>query len=327
LSSREALRALLSEPVPHEIVAAADAARRESFGARSTVSLVDHLDPDGAWGTCPVTGIVASDGFAADLEKVSDRTTDLVLLPAPGASLDDLASLWGQLPKPPSGPAFAPTAQLGTTDTWIAAIDASGAEDSAALAHFKGLQIVSDGIFPVAHPVRGSQARERWERFWRGAAAAGLRGHATVLYGPGHDLDSVFAQLDAITDVQRDTGVFLSVAPCIFQPDQLGSEDALLTQASLDLRVWSACRLDDTGVEHVSLRYERSDLKSAHTALSCGVDDLIGHLYLGDRDKKADTESFDLSIVEMDRWLREVGLELSIRNGRFDTVSPSEVLA
>jgi hypothetical protein len=326
LSSRETLRALLSEPVPHEIVAAADATRREHFGARSTVSLVDHLDSAGAWETCPLTGFMAPGGFATDLEQVSDRTTDLVLLPVPGASLDDLASLWGQLPPRPAGPGFAPTAQLGTTDTWIVAIDASGAEDAAALAHFAGLQIVSDGVFPSAHPVRGPQARERWERFWRAAAAAGLRGHATVLYGPGHDLDSVFKQLDVITAVQRDTGVFLSVAPCIFRPDQLGAEDALLTQASLDLRVWAACRLDDTGVEHVSLRYERSDLKSAHTALCCGVDDLIGHLYLGDRDKKTDTESVDLSVREMDRWLREAGLELSIRNGRFDTVSPSEVL-
>jgi hypothetical protein len=324
LPSREALRALLEEPVPHEIAAAADAVRQYHFGPLTTVSLVEHFDPAGAWGTCPVTGIQGS--FASKLEDVADRTTDLILLPEPGSSLEDLAGLWGMLPERPAPIEFLPTAQLGTTDTWIAALDSALADDASALHSFTGLSIVSDGIFPSAHPVRGAEARARWEKFWRGAAAAGIQGHATVLYGPGHDLESVLDQLDAIAAVQKETGVFLSVAPCIFAPDQLGEDDDNLTQASLDLRVWAACRLADTHVDHVSLRFERSDLKSAHTALRCGVDDLVGHVFLGDRDRKADSESRDLSVPEMERWLGEVGLELRIRNGGFDSVSPSEVL-
>ena len=322
MPSRDALHALLSEPVPHEIAAAADAARQHHFGLQTTVALVDHLDPAGAWSTCPVTGVRGS--FASQLDAVADRATDLVLLPEPGSSLEDLAGIWNLLPERPSTTDFLPTAQLGTTDTWIAALDSALADDAKALSSFTGLSIVSDGIFPSAHPVRGAEPRKRWEKFWRGAANAGLNGHATVLYGPGHDLDSVFAQLDAIAAIQSETGVFLSVAPCIFAPDQLGDDDDRLTHASLDLRAWAACRLADTGVDHVSLRYERADLKSAHTALRCGIDDLVGHVFLGDRDRKADSESRDLSVAEMERWLGEIGLELRIRNGGFDTV---EVLA
>lgn len=323
--SREALRALLDEPVPHQIAADADAERQTRFGLTTTAALVDHLDPAAAWSTCPVTGISGS--FAAKLEGLADAATDLVLLPAPGASLEDLAGVWGLLPERPASPEFQPTAQLGTTDTWIAALDSALADDATALASFAGLSIVSDGIFPSAHPVRGAQAGKRWEKFWRGAAKAGIRGHATVLYGPGHGLESVLAQLDAIARIQEETGVFLSVAPCIFAPDRLGEGDDALTHASLDLRVWAACRLAETHVDHLSLRYARSDLKSAHTALRCGVDDLVGHVFLGNRDRKADSESKDLSVAEMDRWLGEAGLELRIRNGGFDTVSPSEVLA
>lgn len=324
MPTRAELKTLLSNPVPHDIVAAADAARQERFAVRTSVALVDHLDPSGAWNSCPVTGITGD--FAARLEDLSDRTTDLVLLPPPGSSLEDLAGLWGILPPRPAGDAFMPTAQLGSTDTWIAAIDSSVAVDARVLANFKGLQVVSDGIFPSAHPVRGAQAGERWAKFWRAAAGAGVRGHATVLYGPGHGIDSVLDQLEAIARVQADTDVFLSIAPCVFVGDRLGPDDALRTHASLDLRVWAACRLAETGVGHVSLRYERSDLKSAHTALRCGVDDLLGRVFLDERDKKADTEAFDLSVAELERWLGEAGLELRIRNGGFDTVSPSEVL-
>lgn len=325
MPSREALLKLLSDPVPHEIAAAADAERQTRFGARTTVALVDHLDPAGAWSSCPVTGMAG--GFAAGLEELSDRTTDLVLLPPPGASLEDLAGLWGLLPPRPVADAFMPTAQLGTADTWISAIDASVAADARVLANFRDLAVVSDGIYPSAHPVRGGQAAQRWAKFWRAAAGAGIRGHATVLYGPDHGIGSVLDQLEAIAQVQRDTGVFHSIAPCVFSGDRLGADDALLTQASLDLRVWAACRLFETGVDHLSLRYERSDLKSAHTALRCGVDDLVGRVFLDERDKKADTESSDLSIGEMGRWLGEVGLEMRIRNGGFENVSPSEVLA
>ena len=77
----------------------------------------------------------------------------------------------------------------------------------------------------------------------------------------------------------------------------------------------------------MSLRFERSDLKSAHTALRCGIDDLVGRLVLDDRDRKADSESGDLSASEMERWLGEVGLDMRVRNGGFDSVSPMEVLA
>lgn len=325
MPSRDTLAALLDQPAPHAIAATADTARQERFGLGTTVALVGHLDSDGAWETCPVTGI--SGGFAARLEDVSDRVTDLVLLPPPGASLEDLAALWNALPPRPEGPGFLPTAQLGTADTFVAAIDAAGSEDARALASFAGLGVVSDGVFPSVHPARGGGARTRWERFWRGAARAGLRGHATVLYGPDLGLDAVLDQLEAIAAVQADTGVFLSVAPCIFAPDGLDLSDPLLTHASLDLRVWAACRLVDTGVDHVSLRYERSDLKSAHTALRCGIDDLVGRVFLGDRDRKADSESTDLSVREMERWLGEVGLQMQVRNGVFDAAPPSEVLA
>jgi hypothetical protein len=324
VSSRAALQALLSETVPHEIVAAADRARQDRFGLDTTVSLVSRLDPAGAWELCPVTG--ARDEFPSQLAEVPDRTTDLILLPRPGASLEDLAALWELLPERPAGGGFQPTVQLGTADTFIAATDAAGAADAAALSSFAGLQVVSDGIFPSAHPVRGGASLERWNRFWRGAAAAGMRGHATVLYGPGHGLDSVLAQLDAIKAVQSDTNVFLSVSPCIFAPERIADGDHQLTHASLDLRAWAACRLDETGVGHVSLRYDRSDLKSAHAAVRCGVDDLMGRVFLFDRDRKADSESSDLSVAEMQRWLGEVGMEMQVRNGVFDVVRPSEVL-
>lgn len=319
---REALRALLAQPNPHDIIAVAHAERLHRHEMRTTVAVIDHLDPNGTHRRCPMSGVQAPNGgFARELEGISDLTTELVLLPRPGASLGELRDLLQLLPPRPHTEAgeVLPTVQVGCADDWIAALAGEDAGLVFGEMGALGLQVVSDGVHPRVHPARGDDEAESWSSFWRAAASAGLRGHAVVLYGPEHDLESVFAQIDAIAAVQRDTGVFLSVAPCIFDPRGHGGPgDHLLTQASFDLRVLAACRLGLADIDHLSLRYECSDLKSAHTSLLCGVDDLLGHLFLGDRDHKADAEAIDLGLDEMEEWLEEAGFEPSVRNGMFE---------
>lgn len=318
---RDALSALLGRRSPHDIVAAADAERRRRHALRTTVAVIDHLDPHGAHAYCPVTGTAAPDGgFARALEQVSDLTTDLVLLAAAHPSLDALRDLLALLPPRPQAAEgeVLPTVQVGTSDDWMHALEGRDLVEALLEMQARGLQVISDGVHPRVHPVHGPVAAQEWAAFWRAAGAAGLRGHAVVLYGPQHGLEAVFTQLDAIAAVQRETGVFLSVAPCIFDPTGFGgAADAQLTQASLDLRVLAACRLG-LDVEHLSMRYERSDLKSAHASLLCGVDDLVGHLFLGARDRKTDAESRDLSVREMERWLVEAGFDARVRNGLFE---------
>ena len=319
---RASLRALLAGRDPHDIIAAADTERRRRHEQRTTVAVIDHLDPAGAHRHCPLSGVSApAEGFARDLDGISDLTTELLLLPRPGASLGELRNLLALLPPRPDieDGEVLPTVQVGCADHWIAALAGEDAQLVFEEMGEFGLQVISDGVHPRVHPARGSEEAETWSSFWRAAAVAGLRGHAVVLYGPGHGIESVFAQIDAIAAVQRDTGVFLSVAPCIFDAKGYGGPgDHLLTQASLDLRVLAACRLGLPDVDHLSLRYERSDLKSAHASLLCGVDDLYGHLFLDDRDRKADSEAIDLGLDEMEEWLEEAGFEPSVRNGMFE---------
>lgn len=322
---REALHTLLAQPNPHDIIAVAHAERLRRHAMRTTVAVLDHLDPSGVHRRCPMSGVQApAGGFARELDGISDLTTELVLLPRPGASLRELGDLLRLLPPRPDTETgeVLPTVQVGCADDWIAAL--TGEDVSLVFGEMGtlGLQVLSDGVHPRVHPARGADETESWSSFWRAAASAGLRGHAVVLYGPEHDLESVFAQIDAIAAVQHDTGVFLSVAPCIFDPRAHGGHggpgDHLLTQASFDLRVLAACRLGLPEVEHLSVRYECSDLKSAHTSLLCGVDDLLGHLFLGDRDHQADAEAIDLGLDEMEEWLEEAGFEPTVRNGMFE---------
>ena len=315
----DALRALLQSRNPHDITAAADAARRDRHGLVTTVAVVQPFDPRSAHRRCPVTGMPAGeDGFAVMLDEIHDAVTDLLVLVPDGADADVVRAIWNELPPPPAvvEGEMQPTVQLGTTDTWI---EAGLGEDLAAWRE-QGVRVISDGVDPRQHPARGIDAAARWISFWHAAANAGLRGHATVLFGPDHDLDSVFAQIDVIGQVQEETGVFLSVSPCVIGSGPASDDDAQLTHASFDLRVLAACRLG-TAVDHVSMRYARSDLKSAHTSLLCGVDDLIGPLFLGVRDRKDDAESRDLSLVEMKAWLEEAGFEARVRNGAFETES------
>ncbi len=219
-------------------------------------------------------------------------------------------------PSEPSPPRPAPTFQLGVADTWI-----EGEVDVATLeaARREGLRILSDGVRPAHHPAHGKQAARRWEEFWRKAAAAGLRGNTTVLFGPAHDLDAVLRQLDEISRLQRETRVFQSLTPVVFDPDGCdGLLDRPLTQGQFDLRVLAACRLHETGIEHLRMSYARSGLKMAHLSLAGGVDDLEGPLFDGERMPKEVADSFDLSLDEMVRWLDEVGYTPVLRNGAFE---------
>jgi len=322
--SRAALRALLESPNLHDITAAADAAREELHGRRTTVAVVQELDPQGVHQQCPVCGIEAGeDGFARTVEDVADVVTDLLLLPAKGSDADAVRVVWQMLPPPPlEAEGMIPTVQIGTTDTWI---DAGLDRDFAAWRD-QGVRVVSDGIDPLHHPSRGVDGAAKWTSFWHAAANAGLRGHASVLFGPNLDLDAVFAQIDAIAAVQADTGVFLSVMPSVIGVDGATAADADTTQASFDLRVLAACRLALPEVEHLSYRIPRSDLKTAHTALLCGVDDLVADLFLGVRDRKADAAARDLSVREMKAWLEEAGFEARVRNGSFDTEGFDDLL-
>jgi len=184
---------------------------------------------------------------------------------------------------------------------------------------------LADGVHPRLHPALGSEAGASWVEAWRVAATAGLRGHASILYGPHHDDAAVLDQITAVAALQAETGVFLSVAPLIFHPESFGGrQDNLLTHGGRDLRVLAAVRLGLPEIPHVRVDHNRSDLKLAHICLTSGADDVAGHLHLEARTRGEDADAFDLSLDEMPAWLREVGFAPMIRNARFETAPAQE---
>ncbi len=319
---RRELRDLLSQRSPHGIVHAAHEVRRRIHGSRTTFVANAHLDcsPAGLpW--CPLTGEMAPDGGfarrAADLPEVATQT--LVLFGSSPTSAD-LEAGWAETTSADPSTDPPTTLQLGCATDWARIY--SGDDRGRRLEEWRrrGLSVISDGVRPGLHPAFGEESASEWSAFWQAAAAAGIRGQATVLYGPGHDLDAVFAQIDAIDRLQSAVGVFDGVSPVVYLDSAFGGpEDALSTQSTQDLRVLAACRLALPTISHLRLLYDRGDLKSAHTALLCGVDDLEGHLFLGARDRKAEVESEDLSLAEMSRWLEEVGFEARLRNGLYQS--------
>lgn len=323
MDSRE-LRELLSSPNLHDIIDAAHAARTARHGRRTTFVAVDHLDlsrgPGRGWS--PLTGAPApAGGFAKDLDGLSEHATEIAILVEDGADLERLRAAWAALPpRPSSSPdgELLASVQLATSSQWIEALADQDVEQ--VLRSWQGLGVISDGIRPRIHPAFGEESFRRWQAFWRAAAAAGVSGNATVLYGRHHDLESVLEQIEVIAKLQAETRVFASVSPVIYTPEGFGgAQDALATHARFDLQCLAACRLGLGDVEHLRFLYECSDLKTAHAALFCGADDLEGSLHLADRDRRADAESDQLSLDEMPKWLEEVGLEAHLRNGLYET--------
>jgi 2-iminoacetate synthase ThiH len=215
-----------------------------------------------------------------------------------------------------SGVHVIPSFQLGSTDLWIdAGADASVLGEARAA----GLKLVSDGVRPRHHPAHGEAEAESWSSFWLAAAEAGLKGNATVLFGPAHDLDSVLDQLEAIARVQHACGVFMSLAPVIYDPQRPeGSTLEALTQGRQDLQIFALSRVCGSGIEHLRMLYACSDLKMAHLTLASGVDDLEGHLFDGKRTPRETADTFDMNLDEIEAWMSEAGYEPVLRNGIFE---------
>jgi aminodeoxyfutalosine synthase len=328
-TNRDDLRAFLASTDLHGVSRRADELRRERYGHETSYAVIDHLSLENSPRWCPVCG----EELTSNLRDVSPRATEVHVLPPAGAPADEMVALLSHASdllrsiraSEPEASLPATTLQVGTLSDLATAADVASLDDAELLMRLVagGLRQVSDGIRPGIHP--GVEQPSRWERFWRAAASAGLRGHAAVLYGPDHPEDDILRQIEAIGTLQGETGVFLSVTPIIHAvADYGGVQDNLLTHGSQDLKVLAACRLGLAHVPHVRVAYNRSDLKLAHVSVACGADDVDGHLELADRDRTADADAFDLSVREIPLWLREAGFAPRLRNGMYESVAEGE---
>jgi hypothetical protein len=321
LSSRAEIVAILRNPNLHESGGSAHSLRLERFGARSSFSAVEHVS-SGDHAYCPICGQRPSQRkwLAPSLEGMSEAASELHVIPGPGS---DAAALLDAVPEPSqNAQGLERSALVGVASDWMRA---SEGDDHSLLASARGrgVRVLSDGVLPAIHPARGDEAASRWAGFWRAAASAGCRGVASLFYGPSHDDISLADQLEAIAELQQDTQVFLSVCPVIDPGTSFGGvQDSLLTHGDVDLRVLAACRLALDSVEHLTLLYNRMDLKMAHIALLGGVDDLNGHLTLEQRSAQDSANHDDLSLSEMESWMRDAGMEARLRNACFETAAP-----
>jgi hypothetical protein len=321
LNSRADIVGILTDPSLHSAGSRAHALREERFGPRSSFSAVEHVAA-GEHAYCPVCGQRPTQRawLEPSLEGIEEIASELHVVPMPGADAEGLLASIPQAGENSRG--LARTALVGVASDWMRAADG---DDLRLLGEARGraMRVLSDGVLPAIHPARGAEAAARWAAFWRSAAAAGLRGFASLYYGPHHDESSIGDQLEAIGSLQEETQVFLSVCPVVDPGSTFGGlQDSLLTHGDDDLRILAACRLVLSSIEHLTLLYNRTDLKMAHIALLGGVDDLSGHLALGSRNAKDDANSDDLSISEMESWMRDAGMEARLRNACFETAAP-----
>ncbi len=300
---RSELQKILSAGVPHEASEAAHEIRAERHGCRATFAALDHVDPSGLAEWCGICG--ASKDHFTSAGQVNAAATDLHIV-AP-VSVSGIST-------------FVDNA-LGAAGKWQVATSAHHAEGAAGdasgyLASWfeAGLRVVSDGIRPRLHC---SADPDAWEAFWKAAAQAGLKGNTVVLYGPDFSADAIATQIEAIESLQKNTGVFQSVAPVIYRAEMYGGvQDSLLSTGLEDMRVLAACRLGIPSVPHVRTYYDRSDLKLAHLALAAGADDVEGYMCLDERTPSEDADHTDLSLGEVSRWLGEAGFEGVLREAR-----------
>jgi aminodeoxyfutalosine synthase len=124
-------------------------------------------------------------------------------------------------------------------------------------------------------------AAEEWLDVHRRAHRMGIRTNCTMLYGHVETNEDRIDHLEALRDLQDETGGFLTYIPLAYHPDNNELGEALQRQGTAttghdDLKNLAIGRLFLDNIDHIKTHWIMNTAKVSQVALHFGVDDLEG---------------------------------------------------
>jgi aminodeoxyfutalosine synthase len=142
-----------------------------------------------------------------------------------------------------------------------------------------GAEVFSRGV--RATIAERKLAAEEWIDVHRRAHRMGIRSNCTMLYGHIETNADRVDHLEALRDLQDETGGFLAYIPLAYHPDnnelgeQLGRQGTATTGFD-DLKNLAVGRLFLDNIDHIKTHWIMNTAKVSQVALHFGVDDLEG---------------------------------------------------
>jgi cyclic dehypoxanthinyl futalosine synthase len=169
-----------------------------------------------------------------------------------------------------------------------------------------GAEVLSTRVRRRISPKKGGP--EAWLEVHREAHRAGLRSTATMMYGHVEQPDDVLDHLDAVRDLQDETGGFTAFVPWSFKPGNTLLEKWIKHYAGPNayLRMLAVARCYLDNVPHVQASWFSEGKKAGQVALHFGADDWGGTLFEENVHKAADYVN-TIDVEEMVALIREAG--------------------
>lgn len=182
-----------------------------------------------------------------------------------------------------------------------------------------GAEIFSPRIRSLLCPEKLSG--EGWLEIVREAHSLGIKTNATMLYGHLETRQERLEHLDALRRLQDETGGFVCFIPLPFQPGNTQVDGVRPTTGVDDLKTIAVSRLMLDNLRHIKAYWVMLTVKLAQVALFFGADDFDGTIIEEKIGHMAGAQSEQaLTRAELERIIREAGLEPVERNSFFDRV-------
>lgn len=176
-----------------------------------------------------------------------------------------------------------------------------------------GAEILVDSVRNRVSPKKTSTAR--WLEVMRAAHALGMKSTATMVFGLGETIGERIAHLEAIRQLQDETGGFTAFIPWSFQPGNtdLGGEEA---GACEYLRILALSRIYLDNFPNIQVSWVTQGTKIAQTALFFGAND-FGSTMLEENVVRAAGASFHADQEELLRCIRAAGFRPAQRDNEY----------
>src|SRR5437879_4444218 len=186
-----------------------------------------------------------------------------------------------------------------------------------------GAEIFSDRVRHIIcdHKIDGGE----WLEIAREVHQAGMRSHATMLYGHVENDEGRVDHLMRLRALQDETGGFQTFIPLAFHPDNTPLQHLPKTSGLLDIKNIAVSRLLLDNFQHIKAYWQMLTPKIAQIALRFGADDLDGtvieeKIY---HDAGATTPQ-GMRRQELMRLIREAGREPIERDTLYRPVTRTE---
>jgi cyclic dehypoxanthinyl futalosine synthase len=186
-----------------------------------------------------------------------------------------------------------------------------------------GAEILVERVRKVIAPKKATT--EEWLDVMRQAAAVGLRGTATMMFGHVETDEERIEHLTRIRELQDECGVFTAFIPWTYQPDHTPMQAQVPHKATVAeyLRMLSFARLYLQNVQHLQSSFVTQGMKICQTGLAMGADD-FGSAMLEENVVSSAGCTHPTSIAEIERHIKDAGFRPQRRNMPYEWVETPE---